>query len=96
MVKRKKHKMNAERPQLQRDYTAGTPGRRRGRPEKVFHVFTHGNDLWTGKRGKAEKTYRRFARENGSARLYVERYADRENDVMISENCLKAFGEYPW
>ena len=65
------------------------------RNEKVYHVFTHATDLWTGKRRKAEKTYRRFAREQGSARLYQEIYKDRANDVMISENCLKAYGEYP-
>jgi len=74
---------------------ASSPTRRR-RPEKVYHVFTHGTDFWTGKRGQAEKRYRRFVRENGSARMYEEKYTDRENDVMISENCIKAFGDYPF
>ena len=73
-----------------------SPGRRgRQRSEKVYHVFTDGADLWTGKRRKAEKTYRRFVRENGSARMYEEKYKDRENEVMISEHYLKGFGAYP-
>jgi hypothetical protein len=69
--------------------------RRQSRPEKVYHVFTDGMDVWTGKRRKAEKLYRRLVRENGVARLYEERYRDRENEVMLSENCLKSYGGYP-
>ena len=69
--------------------------RRRARPEKVYHVFTDGMDVWTGKRRKAEKLYRRFVRTNGAARLYEERYRDRENDEMLAENCLKSYGGYP-
>jgi hypothetical protein len=64
------------------------------RNEKVYHVFTRGTDVWTEKRRKAEKTYRRLVREKGSSRLYVETDKDRANDVMISENCLKALGAY--
>ena len=79
------------------EQAAGLPGTRRAsrRNETVYHVFTHGTDLWTGKRRKAEKTYRRFVRETGSARLYEETYQDRENDVMISEHCIKGYGAYP-
>jgi len=27
--------------------------------------------------------------------LYEETYQDRENDVMISEHCIKGYGAYP-
>ena len=82
---------------LQPEQAASLPGTRRAnrRNETVYHVFTHGTDLWTGKRGKVEKTYRRFVIETGSARLYEKTYQDRENDVMISEQCIKAVGAYP-
>jgi hypothetical protein len=86
-----------ERPRLQQEASNSTSPAQRGRQrcEKVYHVFTHQTDMWTGKRRKAEKTYRRFAQAKGAARLYQEIYQDRENDVMLSENCLKGFGDYP-
>ena len=88
---------NSERPIPQEEINAAPLPAQQGnqRIEKVYHVFTHATDLWTGKRRKAEKTYRRFAQAKGAARLYQEIYQDRENDVMLSENCLKGFGDYP-
>jgi hypothetical protein len=87
--------MQAERPQPQREQPGATPGRRRGRLERVLHVFSDGKDEWVKKRKKAEKIFRRFAREHGSARIYEERYKDRENDDMVSETYIKGIGDYP-
>ena len=57
---------------FQSEQATGLPGTRRAsrRKETVYHVFTHSTDLWTGKHREAEKTYRRFVIEIGSARLY--------------------------
>ena len=85
-----------ERPLPTQEVNAVAPTNRRGRLEKVYHVFTHRKDAWVKKRKKAEKLYRRFVREQGSARIYKERYKDRENDDMVSETYIKGAGEYPW
>jgi hypothetical protein len=62
----------------------------------VYHVFTHGMDDWLSDYHEAKALYESFAREFGSARLYEERYIDRANDIMESENCLLSIGPFPW
>lgn len=63
--------------------------------EIVFHVFTHGRDERTESLAKALLYYMRFKKRSRCARLYIEVYTDRVNDVMMYENCLLSIGDYP-
>jgi hypothetical protein len=63
--------------------------------ELILHVFTHAADAWEKDPYIAYETYLMFAKEKGSARLYLELYKDRENDIMEFEYCLLSFGGYP-
>jgi hypothetical protein len=63
--------------------------------EVVFHVFSHGRDIWTENLAIALGYYKRWKKRSRCARLYIEVYTDRQNDVMIHEDCLLAVGEFP-
>ncbi len=58
-----------------------------------FHVFTHNCDEWFDQLYDARKLYSQWAKEYGSARLYIETYI---NDELDSEDCVASVGEYPW
>ncbi len=63
--------------------------------EVVFHVFSHGRDIWTEHFACALAYYQRWKKRYRCARLYIEVYTDRTNDVVIHEDCLLAVGEFP-
>lgn len=63
--------------------------------ETVYHVFSNVWDEWEADYEKAEKIFEQMKAKHGTARLYEEVYADRENDNMISESCLLSYGPYP-
>jgi hypothetical protein len=63
--------------------------------EVVFHVFTHDRDLWTENLAMALLYYKRWKKLYRCARLYIEVYEDRVNDVMLYENCLLSVGDFP-
>jgi hypothetical protein len=64
-----------------------------------YHVFTDGQDERCTHRDEADRIYDQMLAENGRcARLYVERFKSEEdyyNDVLASEDCLRAYGDYP-
>jgi hypothetical protein len=43
-----------------------------------YHVFTHGHDDWYDDLFEAKKLYREWAKEYGSARIYIETYVGGE------------------
>jgi len=65
----------------------------------VYHVFTHEKDLWTQDYRFARKLYKHWKKSTGTARLYKEVYENEEamfNDEMLEEECLLAYGPFPW
>ncbi len=65
----------------------------------VYHVFTDHKDFWTEEYRLARKLYTHWKKANGAARLYKEVYEDEEgilNSEMIEEECLLAYGDFPW
>ena len=63
--------------------------------EPVIHVFSHSEDKWTQDTHNAYATFREWVEKYDTAWLYIELYLDRENDVMILEDCLLSHGDYP-
>jgi hypothetical protein len=65
----------------------------------IYHVFTDGWDERVATRAEADLVYDAMLATNGRcARLYVERFEsedDYRKDRMHSEDCLRAFGDYP-
>ena len=61
---------------------------------KIYHVFSNNLDEWYESISDAWRTYRIWAKENGTARLYEE---DRQapNGEVLEENCLASYGQYP-
>lgn len=64
--------------------------------EMVFHVFADNADSWTEDEHEAFGLYQELVKDERPARLYVELYSDRENDVMEHEDCLLSYEDYPW
>jgi hypothetical protein len=66
---------------------------------KTYHVFTNENDEWYDSISEAWRTFRIWAKEFGTARLYEEtRSADgteEERGEVLEENCLASHGQYP-
>ena len=65
----------------------------------VYHVFTHGKDLWTQNYRFARKLYTHWKKANGPARLYKEVYESEEAMLtgdILAEDCLFAYGPFPW
>lgn len=65
----------------------------------LYHVFTHSQDDWFSDYDTAKEVFDQFSADYGSARLYEEIYATRddyENSMEMDESCLESFGEYPF
>ncbi len=65
----------------------------------VYHVFTDEKDLWTKDYTFARKFYNYWKKVKGTARLYKEVFENEEamlNDELLEEECLLAYGPYPW
>ncbi len=63
--------------------------------EPVFHVFSDNKDIWTQDTHYAYETFCMWVARFDRGRLYIELYEDRENDVLVHEDCLLSHGDFP-
>lgn len=64
---------------------------------KLYHIFTDGKDEYTENKIRAEAIYQNWKEEYGTpVRLYEEIWGDVNlDDEPISEDCIKAWGDFP-
>lgn len=65
----------------------------------MYHVFTDKKDLWTPEYRFARKFSKYWKKSKGAARLYKEVYENEEamlSDELREEDCLLAYGSFPW
>lgn len=62
----------------------------------IYHIFSDGIDYFEDSYKIAKKLYRKLIRKFGNARLYEEKWDDKDSVEPISEDCILSKGEFPW
>lgn len=62
----------------------------------IYHIFSDGIDYFEDNFTIAKRLYRNLIKRFGKARLYEEKWEDKDSVEPISEDCILSKGEFPW
>jgi len=61
----------------------------------IYHIFSDSIDLFEHDLTKAKEKYNELLNKYGRARLYEERWENKDSLEPISEDCIMAEGDFP-
>lgn len=68
----------------------------RDRLEWTLHLFIDQTDSWTNDIQATYEWFCQMVEQKIPARVYIELYVDRDNELMEHEDCLLSYGRLPF